>query len=149
MKREQLIVSALDHGTVIDHIPCDRLFEVIHLLHLDQMTSKITIGFNLKSQKMGTKSIIKIAARFFTDEELTQLSVVAPNVTLTIIRDYEVVEKRSVSLPDELYGIVRCNNPKCITNNEPMRTLFHVIDKQAGIARCHYCNHEQNIQNKS
>ena len=96
MKREQLIVSALDHGTVIDHIPCERLFQVINLLHLDQMTSKITIGYNLKSQKMGTKSIIKIADKFFTDEELNQLRVVAPNVSLSIIRDYEVVEKKQV-----------------------------------------------------
>ena len=141
-----LIVSALDHGTVIDHIPCDRLFEVINLLHLDQMTSKVTIGFNLKSNKMGTKSIIKIADKFFTNEELNQLSVVAPNVTLTIIRDYEVVEKHSVSLPDELHGIVHCDNPKCITNNEPMQTLFHVTDKEQGIIRCHYCNHEQDIK---
>ena len=141
-----LIVSALDHGTVIDHIPCDRLFEVINLLHLDQMTSKVTIGFNLKSHKMGTKSIIKIADRFFTDEELNQLSVVAPNVTLTIIRDYEVVEKRSVELPEELHGIVRCDNPKCITNNEPMSTFFHIVDKASGMIRCHYCNHEQDIK---
>ena len=142
MKRQELIVSALDHGTVIDHIPCDRLFEVINLLHLDQMTSKVTIGFNLKSSKMGTKSIIKIADRFFTDEELNQLSVVAPNVTLVIIRDYEVVEKRPVSLPDELHGIVHCDNPKCITNNEPMQTHFHVLDKEKGILQCRYCNRE-------
>ncbi|MCR4995426.1 MAG: aspartate carbamoyltransferase regulatory subunit [Bacteroidales bacterium] len=146
MKRQELIVSALDHGTVIDHIPCDRLFQVINLLHLDEMTSKVTIGYNLRSQKMGTKSIIKIADRFFTDEELNQLSVVAPNVTLTIIRDYEVVEKRSVSLPDELRGIVRCDNPKCITNNEPMSTLFHATDKERGVIQCHYCNHEQQIK---
>ncbi len=141
-----LIVSALDHGTVIDHIPCDRTFEVINLLHLEQMTNKVTIGYNLKSQKMGTKSIIKIADKFFTDEELNQLSVVAPNVTLTIIRDYEVVEKRSVELPNELKGIVHCDNPKCISNNEPMSTLFHVIDKKHGIIQCHYCNHEQDIK---
>ena len=140
MKRQELIVSALDHGTVIDHIPCDRLFEVISLLHLDQMTSKVTIGFNLKSNKMGTKSIIKIADRFFTDEELNQLSVVAPNVTLTIIRDYEVVEKRAVELPDELKGIVHCDNPKCITNHEPMQTVFDVVDKRNGTLRCRYCN---------
>ena len=146
MKREQLIVSALDHGTVIDHIPCERLFEVINLLHLDQMSNKVTIGFNLKSQKMGTKSIIKIADKFFTDEELNQLSGVAPNVSLSIIRDYEVVEKKQVCLPDELTSIIRCNNPKCITNNEPMHTFFHVVDKQQGIVRCHYCNHEQNIK---
>ena len=146
MKRQELIVSALDHGTVIDHIPCDRLFEVINLLHLEQMTSKVTIGYNLKSHKMGTKSIIKIADKFFTNEELNQLSVVAPNVTLTIIRDYEVVEKRPVALPEELKGIVHCNNPKCITNNEPMPTLFHVVDKEKGKIRCHYCNHEQDIK---
>lgn len=146
MKRQELIVSALDHGTVIDHIPCDRLFEVINLLHLEQMTSKVTIGYNLKSHKMGTKSIIKIADKFFTNEELNQLSVVAPNVTLTIIRDYEVVEKRPVVLPEELKGIVHCNNPKCITNNEPMPTLFHVVDKKNGKIRCHYCNHEQDIK---
>lgn len=146
MKRQELIVSALDHGTVIDHIPCDRLFEVINLLHLEQMTSKVTIGYNLKSHKMGTKSIIKIADKFFTNEELNQLSVVAPNVTLTIIRDYEVVEKRPVVLPEELKGIVHCNNPKCITNNEPMPTLFHVVDKKHGKIRCHYCNHEQDIK---
>ena len=146
MKREQLIVSALDHGTVIDHIPCERLFEVINLLHLNEMTSKVTIGYNLKSNKMGTKSIIKIADKFFTDEELNQLSVVAPNVSLSIIRDYEVVEKKQVCLPQELTGIIHCNNPKCITNNEPMRTLFHVTDSGKGIVRCHYCNHEQNIK---
>ena len=142
MKRQELIVSALDHGTVIDHIPCDRLFEVINLLHLQEMSSKVTIGFNLKSSKMGTKSIIKIADRFFTDEELNQLSIVAPNVTLAVIRDYEVVEKKQVCLPDELRGLVRCNNPKCITNNEPMPTHFHVVD---GTLTCHYCEKEQDI----
>lgn len=146
MKRQELIVSALDHGTVIDHIPCDRLFEVINLLHLEQMTSKVTIGYNLKSGKMGTKSIIKIADRFFTDEELNQLSVVAPDVTLAIIRDYEVVEKRQVSMPKELRGIVVCNNPKCITNNEPMPTLFHLVEDKPSFVRCHYCNHEQDIK---
>jgi aspartate carbamoyltransferase regulatory subunit len=146
MKRQELIVSALDHGTVIDHIPCDRLFEVIRLLHLQDMTSKVTIGYNLKSAKMGTKSIIKIADRFFTDAELNQLSVVAPDVTLAVIRDYEVVEKRQVSMPHEICGIIRCNNPKCITNNEPMPTLFHIVDEDPSLVRCHYCNHEQDIK---
>ena len=142
MKRQELIVSALDHGTVLDHIPCDRLFEVINLLHLKEMTGKVTIGYNLKSGKMGTKSIIKIADRFFTDEELNQLSVVAPDVTLSVIRDYEVVEKRNVVTPSEIKGIVKCNNPKCITNNEPMKTHFHV---ENGILTCHYCEKEQDI----
>ena len=72
-----------------------------------------------------------------------RIAVVAPNVKLNIIRDYEVVEKREVKLPDELRGIVKCANPKCITNNEPMPTLFHVVDKENCVIKCHYCEKEQ------
>ena len=113
------------------------------LLGLEEMTNNITIGFNLKSQKLGSKGIIKIADKFFCDEEINRIAVIAPNVKLNIIRDYEVVEKREVSLPDELVGIVKCGNPKCITNNEPMPTRFHVVDKENCILRCHYCEKEQ------
>ena len=66
---------------------------------------------------------------------------------LNIIRNYEVVEKKTVETPDELRGIVKCNNPKCITNNEPMQTIFNVIDKEKGILKCHYCDKEQYIDN--
>ena len=78
-----------------------------------------------------------------TDDEINRIAVVAPNVKLNIIRNYEVVEKRELSLPDELIGIVKCANPKCITNNEPMLTRFHVVDKEKCIIRCHYCEKEQ------
>ncbi len=80
--------------------------------------------------------------KFFTDDEISRLSVVAPKVILSIIRDYEVVEKKTVETPAEIRGIVKCNNPKCITNNEPMKTLFHVED---GLLTCHYCEKEQDI----
>lgn len=138
MKEKQLLVAAIENGTVIDHIPAEKLFAVVNLLHLEQMSSAVTIGYNLESQELGKKSIIKMADKFFTDEELNQLAVICPNLTLCIIRDYEIVEKRTVSLPDELYGIVRCPNPKCITNNEPMRTHFHIHGPHA--LKCHYCN---------
>ena len=82
--------------------------------------------------------------KIFTDEEISRLSVVAPNVVLSIIRDYDVVEKKEVITPDELHGIVRCGNPKCITNNEPMSTFFHVVNKAEGTLKCHYCEKEQN-----
>lgn len=141
MKKE-LQVAALENGTVIDHIPSAKIFEVINLLHLEKIHTSVTVGFNLESKKMGHKSIIKIADKFFTDEELNQLSVVTPNVTLCIIRGYEVVEKKEVRMPDELTGIIKCNNHKCITNNEPMQTRFHVLDKENGILQCHYCNRE-------
>lgn len=146
-KKQELQVAALENGTVIDHIPSGRLFTVVSLLGLEHMNNNITIGFNLKSGKLGTKGIIKIAGKFFCDEEINRIAVVAPNVKLNIIRDYEVVEKREVSLPDELHAIVRCANPKCVTNNEPMPTLFHVVDKDLCVIRCHYCEKEQAREN--
>ena len=145
MKRQELLVAALQNGTVIDHIPSNKLFEVINVLQLEQMNTSVTIGYNLKSKKMGDKSIIKIADKFFTDDELNQLSVISPNVTLCIIKDYEVVEKKEVNMPEELKGIVKCPNPKCISNNEPMKTLFHVTNKEKGILQCHYCSNEQEL----
>lgn len=147
MKREELQVAALENGTVIDHIPSDRVFDVVNLLGLDRMNHAVTIGYNLKSSKMGTKGIIKVSDKFFSDEELNQLSVITPNVSLCIIRDFEVVEKKKVEMPEELVGIVKCSNPKCISNNEPMATRFHAIDKEGGIIKCHYCNHEEKIGN--
>ena len=142
-EKKELQVAALENGTVIDHIPSEKLFTVVSLLGLENMPNNITIGLNLESQKLGTKGIIKIADKFFCDEEINRIAVVAPNVKLNIIRDYEVVEKREVSLPDELVGIVKCGNPKCITNNEPMPTRFHVVDKDNCVLRCHYCEKEQ------
>ena len=142
-KKQELQVAALENGTVIDHIPSDRLFTVVSMLGLQQMSNNITIGFNLASKKLGRKGIIKIADKFFCDDEISRIAVVAPNVKLNIIRGYEVVEKRELTLPDELRGIVKCANPKCITNNEPMPTLFHVTDKEHCVIKCHYCEKEQ------
>ena len=142
-KKKELMVAALENGTVIDHIPSDQLFKVAAMLGLDKMENTITIGNNFVSEKMGKKGIIKIADKFFCDEEINRIAVVAPNVKLNIIRDYEVVEKREVRLPEELRGIVKCANPKCITNNEPMPTLFHVVDKDNCVIKCHYCEKEQ------
>lgn len=141
--KQALQVAALRDGTVIDHIPSEKLFTIVRLLGLEHMTNNITIGFNLESKKLGRKGIIKIAGKFFCDEEINRISVVAPHVKLNIIRDYEVVEKKEVQMPDELKAIIKCANPKCITNNEPMAALFHVVDKDNCIVKCHYCEKEQ------
>ena len=138
-------VAAIKNGTVIDHIPAEKTYEVVNLLELQNLESPVTIGYNYPSNKIGRKGIIKVSDKFFTDEEISRLSVVAPNVVLNIIKDYEVVEKKTVTTPDELKGIVKCNNPKCITNNEPMQTVFNVVDKVHGILKCHYCDKEQHI----
>ena len=143
-EKKELQVAALENGTVIDHIPSDKVFTVVALLGLENTDSNITIGNNFESKKLGKKGIIKVADRYFSDEEVSRLSVVAPNVKLNIIRHYEVVEKKQVLMPDELKGIVKCNNPKCITNNEPMLSRFHVIDKEKGTIKCHYCERKIN-----
>lgn len=140
-----LQVSALCNGTVIDHIPADKLFTVVSLLDLPSMSNNITIGYNLDSKKLGKKGLIKIADRFFTDDELSKISVVAPNVVLNTIRDYKVVEKREVKMPDELHNIIKCNNLNCITNNEPMSTHFYVSNRCTNTLKCRYCEKEVNI----
>ncbi len=137
-----MLVAAIENGTVIDHIPSEKTYQVAQLLNLDELSSTVTIGYNYRSKKLGKKGIIKVEDKWFTDEEISRLSVVAPNIVLNIIRDYEVVEKKTVCTPDEIKGIVKCNNPKCITNNEPMPTYFHVTN---GILTCHYCEKEQDI----
>ena len=145
MSKKERLVAAIENGTVIDHIPAEKTYAVATLLGLQKLQTPVTIGYNYPSKKLGKKGIIKIEDKFFTDEEISRLSVVSPNVVLNVIRDYEVVEKKKVVTPDTLKGIVRCNNPKCITNNEPMNTIFHVIDKNSGIIKCHYCDKEQVI----
>lgn len=145
MSKKEMLVSAIESGTVIDHIPAAKTFQVVSLLGLQDFSTPVTIGFNYPSKRVGSKGIIKVSGKFFTDAEISRLSVVAPNVVLNIIKDYEVVEKKKVETPDELRGIVKCNNPKCITNNEPMQTVFNVVDKVHGILKCHYCDKEQHI----
>lgn len=143
-KRKERQVAALENGTAIDHIPPEQLFKVAKLIGLDKMNNCITIGNNFESKKMGRKGMIKIADKFFEEYEINRIALVAPNVVLNIIRDYEVVEKKRVSLPDEIIGIVKCNNPKCITNNEPMKSHFYVVDKATGIVKCRYCERKTN-----
>jgi len=143
-KKKAMQVAALESGTSIDHIPSNQLFKVASILGLESFDEPITIGNNLKSNKMDTKGIIKITGKFFEEDEINKIALIAPNVNLNIIRDYEVVEKKRLSLPDELAGLVRCNNPKCITNNEPMKSRFLVIDKKEVTLQCHYCERKIN-----
>ncbi|MDR2843973.1 MAG: aspartate carbamoyltransferase regulatory subunit [Candidatus Symbiothrix sp.] len=137
--KKELQVAALENGTVIDHIPSEQVFKVVSILEIEKLRTPVTIGYSLDSKKMGKKGIIKIADKFFEEHEINRISLIAPSVKLNIIRDYEVKEKKWVALPDELAGLVKCNNPKCITNNEPMKTRFKVIDKESVILKCHYC----------
>lgn len=135
----KLAVAALKNGTVIDHIPSHLVFKVAQLLDLENVEGSVTIGYNLDSKKLGKKGILKVSGVEFPVETLNRLALVAPNVNVNIIEDYKVVRKFKVTLDDDVMNIVKCTNPKCITNNEPMRTYFHVIDKSNVVIKCHYC----------
>ena len=143
--KKAMQVSALCNGTVIDHIPADKLFAVVNLLNIPEMQNNVTIGNNLDSKKLGKKGLIKISDRFFTDDERKRISIVAPNVVLNTIRDYKVVEKREVKMPDEIHNLIKCNNLNCITNNEPMATHFYVANRDTQTLKCRYCEKEVNI----
>jgi len=136
---KQLSVSAIQNGTVIDHIPAKNLFKVISILGLDHIDTQITFGTNLESKKLGRKAIIKISDKFFENADINRIALVAPDAKLNIIRDYEVVEKKVVEVPDDIVGIAKCMNPKCITNFEPVTTRFRVVSKKIVALKCHYC----------
>ena len=144
---KQMSVSALENGTVIDHIPSKNLFKVIQILGLDRIEHQITFGTNLESKKLGRKAIIKISGIYFEDEDINRIALVAPDAKLNIIKDYEVVEKKEVVVPDNITGIARCMNPKCITNFEHVTTRFRVVSKKNVSLKCYYCEKITNQEN--
>jgi aspartate carbamoyltransferase regulatory subunit len=137
--KKELHVSAIENGTVIDHIPAEHLFQVINILKLDKSKNSVTFGNNLDSKKLNKKAIIKIADKFFADDEINKISLLAPDAKLNIINNFKVVEKKQVETPDTIVGIVKCMNPKCITNAEEVCTRFKVIRKTPISLKCHYC----------
>jgi len=139
MKEMKLSVSAIENGTVIDHIPAQNLFKVITILGLEKIDNLITFGTNMESHRLGRKAIIKVANKFFERDEINRIALVAPHAKLNIIKDFNVVEKQVVEVPESIEGIVKCVNPKCITNAEAVKTKFNVIDKQTVALKCHYC----------
>jgi aspartate carbamoyltransferase regulatory subunit len=137
--KKELEVSAIENGTVIDHIPAAVTFKVVHLLGLYDYTGAITIGNNLDSKTLGKKGIVKVADCYFPDEVINRLAIIAPNVTLNIIKDYKIVEKKYVKFPKQIIGVVKCSNPKCITNHQPVATKMEVFDMAQQSLRCVYC----------
>lgn len=145
MGEKELKVAALRNGTVIDHIPADKLFSVVSILQLKQSKHPLTIGNNFESQKLTSKGIIKISDKILEEHEANKIALLAPNVKVNIVREYMVVEKRVLQLPDEVTDLVSCNNPNCITNHQPVNTKFYVL-KENDLYRlkCRYCEREIN-----
>ena len=147
MSRKELSVSALENGTVLDHIPAENVYKALDLLDLKDIESQITIGINLASKLHGKKGIIKIADKFFEDEELNKLALIAPKATVNIIKGFKVVEKKTLVTPSEVIGIAKCRNPKCVTNHQPIKTRFVTIQDNDKISlKCHYCEKISSIK---
>jgi aspartate carbamoyltransferase regulatory subunit len=138
-KKKILHVNAIKDGTVIDHIPAERLFTVIKVLGLEHIDKPITFGTNMESKKLGHKGLIKLWDVFLEEKDLNRIALITETAGINVIRDYKVVEKKQVTAPDKIYGLATCVNPKCITNHEKIPTRFTVVNKGEISLKCDYC----------
>lgn len=139
VNKKELVVPAIENGTVIDHIPTEVVYQVIRILGLEKYQDEVLIGNNLTSAKLGKKGIVKIKSKHFSKEEVNKIALVAPYASIIDIENYEVKSKFQAEIPDVIEHIVRCANPKCITNAEVVPTKFKVVDKGNLKLKCHYC----------
>ena len=137
--KRELKISAIDEGTVIDHIPTDATFKVVDILDLQNHNGIVSIATNLQSKSMGKKGIVKVGGKGLTQSEVNKIAIVAPDATVNTIRSYGVKEKIKVKTPDLIDNVVKCSNPVCITNNEQISTKFYVAKKDPLEIKCHYC----------
>lgn len=138
MSQQELRVSKIENGTVIDHITAGQALNVLVLLGIDGSSGEaVSVVMNVPSDRLGRKDVLKIENRELSEAELDVLSLIAPEATINIIRAYEVMEKKRVERPDRVTGVLACNNPECITNtDEPVQAKFAVLED--GV-RCEYC----------
>jgi aspartate carbamoyltransferase regulatory subunit len=136
---KQLRVSKIENGTVIDHIAGGQALNVLAILGIDGTAGEVvSIGMNVPSERLGRKDVVKVEGRELSQSELDVLSLIAPDATINIIRDYDVVEKHVVHRPDSVTGVLQCPNHNCISSeDEPVESKFAVTDD--GV-RCEYCD---------
>jgi aspartate carbamoyltransferase regulatory subunit len=139
MSDQQLRVSKIENGTVIDHIAGGQALNVLAILGIDGTRGEtVSIGMNVPSDRLGKKDVVKVEDRELSQSELDVLSLIAPAATINIIRGYDVVQKDRVERPTSVTGVLECPNTHCITTeNEPVDSQFDVLDD--GV-RCVYCD---------
>jgi aspartate carbamoyltransferase regulatory subunit len=140
-KPRELRVKPINNGTVIDHISGGQALNVLKILGISGTTdATLSVVMNVDSRKLGKKDIVKVEDRELLEEEVNRIALIAPAASINIIRDYEVIEKRPVDLPDEIVGVVRCQNPNCISNTkEPIKSRMLVKGRNPVLLRCLYC----------
>lgn len=133
-----LNIGGLNQGVVIDHISAGGAMKIYEYLQLEKLDCSVAVIKNAKSSKMGKKDIIKIEGPIQVD--LDMLGVLDPNLTLDIIENGKIIEKRNPQLPEQVSGIIRCKNPRCITSIEQdLLHRFRLTNREKGIYRCIYC----------
>jgi aspartate carbamoyltransferase regulatory subunit len=143
MSDKELRVSKIKDGTVIDHVPGGFALDVVKILGITGREKRImTIAMNVPSKRFGVKDILKIEGRALNSQEVNKIALVAPHASINIIRDYSVVEKLEVKLPEVIEGIIKCVNPVCISNSdEPVKAKFYVVSEEPLLLKCHYCGY--------
>ncbi|HPR18559.1 MAG TPA: aspartate carbamoyltransferase regulatory subunit [Candidatus Cloacimonadota bacterium] len=142
---KQIKVNAINNGTVIDHITAGKVRKVLDILHLDG-TETVMLGMNLNSNKLGKKAIIKIENKELSQFEVNSIALIAPEATLIIIKNFEVVKKTKLHIPEYIEDIVDCPNPKCITNKETIKSKFKLTNDTPPQVRCIYCEKKYLIE---
>ena len=131
-------IDSIKDGIVIDHITAGKAMKIYNLLGFDKLQCSIAIIKNVNSKKMGKKDIIKIDSNISIN--LEALGYIDPGITVDIIRDSKLVEKRHVDLPEKLHDVLKCKNPRCITSCEQeLEQIFTLTDRENRIYRCMYC----------
>ena len=140
MENKKLSVEAIENGTVIDHIPAGLGLTILRQFKLLHYGSAVTVGFNLPSKTQGSKDIIKITGVWLDDNAANRLALFAPEAVVNTIDHFKVINKRRLTLPEEIAEVFRCPNPNCASHGEPVKSRFYVR-KQSGQTKlkCHYC----------
>lgn len=134
-----LNISGLKEGIVLDHIEAGKSLEIYYNLGLDKLECQVAIIKNARSNKMGRKDIIKIDGHM-DNLDLQVLGYIDHNITVNIIRDSQITEKKTLKLPKKITNIIKCKNPRCITSIEQeLAHVFYLADEQKEIYRCMYC----------
>ena len=141
--RQELYVRKIEDGSVIDHITSGFALDVLKILGIDGKDGEVvSVAMNVESKRQQHKDIVKIQNRELKPSEVDKIALIAPNATINIIRNYGVVSKKVVQLPSIIKGILKCDNPSCISNSrEPVEPQFGVDQKEPIRLRCHYCGH--------
>jgi aspartate carbamoyltransferase regulatory subunit len=142
---ETMIVQRIANGTVIDHIPSGKALAVLKLLgDPHEKGLRVALVMNVSSRKMVKKDILKVEGVELSDEQVQRLALVAPQATLNFVRSYQVVEKKKVSPPSTVIGLLKCVNPTCITvkQREPVYSVFNLLSQSPLTYACRYCGRE-------